>query len=156
MPLSSLSELTLECFKHPSNDIHKRALSFLKKTKEIEDPGLAAAVRDRASRLGGLLKKELMEIAARSSAGQAEEIETDSNERTQEFLQAISSKGKAAKLATLLLELPAGEDLLHRKLVAIQILSSRIERAKRWSSFANPARRHARLAVYDGVRAVFG
>ncbi len=50
-------------------------------------------------------------------------------------LQAVEGKGKGAKLAKLLLELPAGKDAHHRKQVALQMLQSRVERVERWQSW---------------------
>jgi hypothetical protein len=57
---------------------------------------------------------------------------TDEAVRT--FLQGIAGKGKASKLAKLLLELLPGKDQAHRRRVAVQLLESRLERAERWQS----------------------
>jgi hypothetical protein len=57
------------------------------------------------------------------------------NDGCRKFLTQIQGKGKAAKLAKLLLELPPGMDAKHRKRVAVQILEARVKRAERWRSW---------------------
>ncbi|HEY9869322.1 MAG TPA: DUF6493 family protein [Candidatus Obscuribacterales bacterium] len=54
------------------------------------------------------------------------------DEAVRAFLQGISGKGKAAKLAKLLLELQPGKGQAHHRRVAIQLLESRVQRVKRW------------------------
>jgi hypothetical protein len=48
------------------------------------------------------------------------------------YLEGIEGKGKAAKLATLLLELKTGHRCLKHKEIAVLMLESRLVRAERW------------------------
>jgi hypothetical protein len=48
-------------------------------------------------------------------------------------LKSMKGKGKGAKLADLLSKMPsASKNSVHRRAVAAQILSARLERAERW------------------------
>jgi hypothetical protein len=55
------------------------------------------------------------------------------------FLQGVEGKGKGAKLAKLLLDLPLDRAMQHKKQVALQILESRVQRVERWQNRRVPA-----------------
>ena len=68
-----ISEVVVEAFEHPSSEIHKKALSFLKKTKAIEEPLVASLLEPKLERLNALIRKELLELIRQSPASDLEE-----------------------------------------------------------------------------------
>lgn len=62
------AQVVVEAFEHSSSDIQKKALSFLKKSKTIEDPYVLQGLNDRLERMNALVKKEVLETSAKYSA----------------------------------------------------------------------------------------
>lgn len=67
-------------------------------------------------------------------------------ESARNYLQKVGGKGKGAKLAKLILEMPDNKYQAHRKSVALQMLRGRVQRVQRWQSWQKPADRPAALA----------
>ena len=57
------------------------------------------------------------------------------NVKARNFLEQVQGKGKAAKLAKLLLELSPLNESKHRRQAAVQMLEARIQRAERWQKW---------------------
>lgn len=56
------SEVVVEAFEHPSNEIQKKAISFLKRNKTIQHPLIVASLEPRLERLSALIRNELTDI----------------------------------------------------------------------------------------------
>ena len=66
--LIECANVVLDAFEHPSSDIQKRALSFLKKTKAIQNQQIAQSLLQKAEQLSGLIKADVLEALALSGA----------------------------------------------------------------------------------------
>lgn len=60
--LDLYAKTAVEAFEHPSGDIQKKAFSFLKKTKAIQNPEIFSLIEQKKERLSALMKKELADL----------------------------------------------------------------------------------------------
>lgn len=63
------TEVVIEAFEHPSSEVQKKALSFLKKTKAFNSPSVAAQLETKLERLSALMRKELADLLKTSPSG---------------------------------------------------------------------------------------
>ncbi|MBX9686110.1 MAG: hypothetical protein K2X27_05380 [Candidatus Obscuribacterales bacterium] len=67
----NLAEVCLESFEHPSPDIHKRALSFLKKYKLLANAEVLSALENKSERVSVLIKKEISDLLEKAAPAQS-------------------------------------------------------------------------------------
>ncbi len=98
-----LADLALEAFEHTSSDIHKRALSYLKKSKSLDDVNVVSALASRVDRMAGLIKKEVLELLANSSieieASSGKSMDAASYDLESLISQAASHNDELGRLA---------------------------------------------------------
>lgn len=86
------SEVVVEAFEHPSNEIQKKALSFLKRNKTIHDPAIIASLEPRLERLGALVRNELMEVLQDKNAVQQKSEKSSEKKSSKKRLHVVEKE----------------------------------------------------------------
>lgn len=79
--LMACTDLVIEAFEHSNSEVQKKALSFLKRTKALSNPSVAAQLEPKLERLSALMRKEVTDLlrVQRAISGSVETVPRDSD-----------------------------------------------------------------------------
>jgi hypothetical protein len=120
---TGVATVLLDAFEHHSADVHKRALSVIKKNKLNEDPAFSQQLNERMSGTAALLREEAKSLNGPESAGPQPALSESTLDIDQLLQQASQVSEPFAEAA----EIPAAvEALVQTTLPAALSLDSRV------------------------------